>query len=156
MTHGNASLWLNVRLPSLPKWHWKESADTLDTQRNKCTSPRLTQSVDSRADSTSVQHATHRNCQHLRSSTVWNLEFTNRIYVFASRSSLCGIFQGWWGYRAWYQFSSRYADWWRLVHYVLCGNASNIQFEDNSSRLSNPATDDEHWPKDMGHWRLLL
>jgi hypothetical protein len=31
-----------------------------------------------------------------------------------------------------------------LVHYLLCGNAANIHFEDQSSELSDPATDDEH------------
>jgi len=58
------------------------------------------------------------------------------------------IFRRWWGYRAWYRFGSRYADWWRLVHSLWSGNAANIHFEDMSSRLSDSATDDEHWPKD--------
>jgi len=29
------------------------------------------------------------------------------------------------------------------VHYLLCGNAANIDFEDKSSGLSDPVTDDE-------------
>jgi len=35
MTPGNASSRPNVRLPSMPKWHHKESADTLETQKKQ-------------------------------------------------------------------------------------------------------------------------
>jgi len=38
----------------------------------------------------------------------------------------------------------------------LGGNAANIHFDDKSSGLSNPATDDKHRPKDTGFWRILL
>jgi hypothetical protein len=31
---------------------------------------------------------------------------------------------------------------------LWCGSAANIHVEDKSSGLSDPATDDEHWPKD--------
>jgi len=68
---------------------------------------------------------------------------------------LCGIFR-WWGYQARYRFWSRYADWWRLVHSLWCGNAANIHFVDKSSGLIDPATGDQHWAKDTGFWRLLL
>ena len=74
----------------------------------------------------------------------------------AYSSSLSRIVRRYWGYRARYRSWSRYADWWRLVHSLWCGNAANIHFEDRSSRLSDPATDDEHWPKDTGSWRFLL
>jgi len=40
------------------KWRRKESADTLQMQRNRCTSTRPTQSADSRAESPSAWHAT--------------------------------------------------------------------------------------------------
>jgi len=57
------------------------------------------------------------------------------------------------------QIWSRYADWWRNIHwvvyYLLCGNAADIHFEHWSSRLSNPGSDDEHWSKGMGLWQLL-
>jgi len=47
-----------VRLPSWPKWHRIESIDTLERQRNGCTSSRPRQSADSRADSQSARQAT--------------------------------------------------------------------------------------------------
>jgi len=66
----------------------------------------------------------------------------------------------WWGYPAQYRFWSRYADWWKNIHwlvpYLWCGNAANIHFGDQSSGLSDPGTDDELWLKDMGFWRLSL
>jgi len=52
------------------------------------------------------------------------------------------------------EISSTYADWWRnihwLVHYLLCGISANIQFEDKSSLVSEPAGDNEHWLKSTG------
>jgi hypothetical protein len=30
------------------------------------------------------------------------------------------------------------------MHYLLCGNAADDHFEDQSSLLSEPATDEEH------------
>jgi hypothetical protein len=66
------------------------------------------------------------------------------------------MFQWWWGYLERYRFWSRYAVSWRLVHYVLCVNPTNIHFEVQCSRLSDPPTHDVHWPKDMRFWWLLL
>jgi len=68
----------------------KNSADTLVTQRNRCTPPppRPTQSADSRADSTSARQATRPNRYHLQSSTDWNRQFAGRIYLFIYSSSL--------------------------------------------------------------------
>jgi len=57
------------------------------------------------------------------------------------------------------QIFSRYADWRRnihwLVNYLVCGYAANIHFEDQSSLWREPASDDEHWSKGKGFWRLF-
>jgi hypothetical protein len=143
-------------MPSFSNWHHKGLVDMRETQTNRCTSTHATQSVDCGADSTPAKHATHPNRSHIRSSTIRYRQFAGRIYVFAYSTSLCGIFRRWWGYWARYWFWFWYADWWWLVHYLLCGNVAKIQFEDKSSGLRDPVTDDEHWPKDTGFWRLLL
>jgi len=44
----------------------------------------------------------------------------------------------------------------RWVHYLLCGNAATIYFDNQSSLLHEPASDDEHWLKGMGFWSVLL
>jgi len=139
----------------MPKWHHKESADMLEMQSNMCTSTHPTQRVDSKADSISSRLATLPNAYYFQSWTCWNCEFASQIYVFACSSSLCRICQRWSGYQAWYQFLCRYADSWWLGQSVWCGNAANIHFEDYSTGFSDAATDEEHWPKDIGFWTLL-
>jgi len=42
-----------------------------------------------------------------------------------------------------------------LVHYWLCGNAADIHFADDSSLLSEPDSDDEHWWNGMGFSSVL-
>jgi len=32
-----------------------------------------------------------------------------------------------------------------LVHYLLCGNAADVHFADESSQLSKPEREEEHW-----------
>jgi len=146
----------------LPEWHRKEAPDTLETQRNRCTSTRPMQTADSRANATSPRNATCTNRWQFRSWTFRNHQFAGRTCVYTNISCLHWIFYSWSicpGSPSRYRFSSSYADWWKnihwLVHYLLCGNAAHIHLEDQSSLLSEPASDDEHWSNGTGYWRLL-
>jgi len=147
----------------MAKRHCNESADMMETQPNTCTSTQPTQTADSRAEAISPRNATHPNWWNLRSSTFPNHQIDGRICVSTYISSLCKMFYSWCvcpGEPARDSCWSRYADWWRNIHwlvlYLLRGNAAYIHFEDQSSLLSEPASDDEHWSKGTGFWRLLL
>jgi len=45
--------------------------------------------------------------------------------------------------------------WWSATVANTTGNAANIHFEDQSSQMIEPASDEEYWSKCMGFWRLL-
>ena len=42
------------------------------------------------------------------------------------------------------------------VHYLLRGNATDIDFEDESSLLRESGSEEEHWLNGMGFWVLSL
>jgi len=43
-----------------------------------------------------------------------------------------------------------------LVHCLLHGNAADIHFADDSSQLSEPDIEDEHWLNETGFLSVLL
>ena len=55
---------------------------------------------------------------------------------------------------------TRFADaWWKnhwLVLYVQHSNGAEIDFEDESSLLSQPEIEEEHWITQKGFWSVLL
>jgi len=86
----------HTRMPFLPEWQRKKSADTLGTRRIRCTSVQPTQTADSRANSrpatTSARNTTHLNREKFRSSSSGIHQFTGRICLSRFISSLCCIF----------------------------------------------------------------
>jgi len=147
----------------LPKWHLKAFPDMVETQRNRCTTTRPTHTANCIADDTSARNATRPNWWSFCSWYFQNCPVTCRICISTYISLPCLIFYAWCicpQRPAQYRFWSRYADRWRnihrSVHYLLCGNAANIHFEEQSSMLSKPASDDEHWSNGKGFCRVLL
>ena len=82
-TPGHASLKPHGWMPSLPTWHCKDSADTLETHRIRWVSTRLMQTDNYRADSisapnpTSTRSATHATRLWYRSLIIPNSQFAS-------------------------------------------------------------------------------
>jgi len=163
MTPGYGSWKSNRQLPSLRKWHSKESADTLAVRRHEYTSTCLTQTADTWPDATSTRNATCATQWHWGSSPFRNRRCTTQICIYTYSTSQRSIFQLWCicqGLQAQYRLYSRFADCCRnihwLVHYLLCGNAADIHFADDSSLLSKQASEDEHWLEGPGFMSVLF
>jgi len=152
---GKSNWWLRL----LPKWHRTESLDTLEAQRHGCTAPRATQKTDTSTNATSARNTTCATQWQWGNGRFRNRRSATRICVYTYFSCQCSIFQSWCicqGLQARYRFQSRFADWWRnihwLVHYLPRGHAADIQFRDKTSLLSELDCDDEHWWNERDFW----
>jgi len=156
---GKSDGWLRL----LPKWHSTESPDTLETQRHRCTLTEVTQTADTRTDATSTRNATCSTCEQWGRSLIQYRRCATRICVYTYPSSQWSISRSWsicQESQAWSRFLSRFADWWRNIHWLVCyllhGNAADIHFADDSSQLSEPDSEYEHWPNGTGFLSLLF
>jgi hypothetical protein len=156
MTFSRASSKPNIGLPAFEKWQCKEIANNLGTERIRWTSTRPTPTgLQSRLQLRAACHPPQPVTNPeliLFTSYIYPPDMSILVYIFC----LYQFYRQSWAYSTRYQFWTTHANWWRLLYYLLCCNAANIDFEEQSIGLSNATTDGNDQLKDMWFWRFWL
>jgi hypothetical protein len=87
-TAGYSTSKQHGQMPSLPEWHCKESADMLETPRNRCTAAKLMLTADSRSDTSADSRAEHHLCQEYLPPKLVTLPKLNLPKSFRCRPDL--------------------------------------------------------------------